>query len=96
MEASGSGTHTLTVTVPISHFGEHTAFDIGWCYAVYSESEETGYIDMVMPTDAGNGGDDGADGEDEEEEKGFIPGFEAVMLIGAIGISAVLLSRKLR
>jgi len=68
----------------------------GWTYD-YAETGDTSgeyYYDMVPDVSTGEGTT--GDGEKEEKGKGFIPGFETALLIGAIGISMVLISKKLR
>ncbi len=65
----------------------------------YSDSAEENWNQASKTVTFEEGGavvtnGDGENGE-KKEEKGFIPGFEVALLIGAIGISAVLLSRKL-
>ncbi len=106
--ASGSGTNTLTVVVPLSLLNNTTTLDFEtWNAAVALDARgmETGgvmayYSDSIGIADAG-GGEDGADGEggaDEEsekkEEKGFIPGFETAFLLAAVGVSIVLIKKK--
>ena len=67
----------------------------GWTHD-YAETGDTSgeyYYDMVPDVSTGEGTT--GDGTEERGKK-FIPGFEAAVLIGTIGISAVLISKKLR
>jgi len=67
-------------------------------YTVVGDTTAEYYYDMVPDESTGDGAiGDGAIGNGKQEKgKGFIPGFETALLIGAIGIFAVLISKKLR
>ncbi len=104
--ASGSGTNTLTIVVPLSLLNNPSALDILESWAndvrgdVYYRDRYTG---ETTGDGENGGGEDGTDGEDgavdgeeteEKEDKGFIPGFETAFLLAAVGVSVVLLRRK--
>lgn len=97
---SGVGTNTLTTHFQLTDIGSpgqlKFADTAGWAYDYAETGDTTGeyYYDMVPDVSTGDGTT--GDGTEEEGGKGLIPGFETALLIGAIGVSAVLLSRKLR
>jgi hypothetical protein len=103
-DLSGNTSHsggTLTTHFQLTDIGSpgqlgFTTNMAGWTYDYAETGDTTGeyYYDMI-PDESTDGGTTG-DGEKEEKGKGFIPGFETALLIGAIGISAVLISKKLR
>ncbi|MCG2826786.1 MAG: hypothetical protein L6265_09370 [Thermoplasmatales archaeon] len=98
LNASGSGTNTLTITIPITALGEHTTFGINHCTTRDGRAEETDYYDTMyvhnFDTMEETTDEDTTEGGTGDKE--FIPGFEIAVVIGAIGISAVLISKKLR
>jgi len=103
VDLSGNTSHsagTLTTHFQLTDIGSpgqlKFATDMaGWTHD-YAETGDTSgeyYYDMVPDVSTGEGTT--GDGTEERGKK-FIPGFEAAVLIGTIGISAVLISKKLR
>lgn len=97
---------TLTIHFQLTDIGAPghltSATKISGCAYDYAETGDTTgeyYYDMVPDVPTGGGGTTGGNetgAGKKEGGKGFIPGFETAVLIGAIGISAVLISKKLR
>ncbi|MBU4189954.1 MAG: hypothetical protein KJ886_03025 [Candidatus Thermoplasmatota archaeon] len=88
---------TLTIHFQLTDIGNpgqlKFATYMAGCTHDYAETGDTTgeyYYDMVPDVSTGEGIDY------DYDSKKFIPGFEVAFLIGAIGISAVLLSKKLR
>lgn len=101
VDLSGNTSHSggiLTTHFQLTDIGNpgqlrFTTNMAGWAYDYAETGDTTGeyYYDMIPNESTGDGTTDTGK---QEKGKGFIPGFEAAVLIGAIGISIVLLKKK--